>query len=1165
MLIFLIWSLLLFSACSRFDRQRVDKLNDLSYAYHYRNIDSTVYFANKALGISSGYDDGKSEALNNLAFASIIRMDYDKAKSYLDEASAATNNQIEALISEVQYMRLCQRMSRNREFYYHRQRAADKIKRINEERKTLSARSIRRMVYAESEFAIVTSTYYYYVGLNKKSAEALNAINPEGEIKNDTAQYLSYLYNIGSGGIITGGTSDEVLQREFDALSRCFFIAYESNYPFFEANSLASIAEHIIYAEDRRKLLSDNYQVLSFITPNNIEEHNLPYLLADRALALFADYGDIYQTAGALRTLASCYMASGYYDEALLNLEKALGDKRISQAPDLVASIREQLSVAYSAIDNKPKSDYNRNIYLDLQEQTRQDRFYEARVEQLERETGMLNIMIAAVIFAIVLLLFFLWLFYHLIRIKKRKSSLDYLLEPLNKWEKDTNEKLDIIKSRSEDLSEQYSVSQQRKDSNERLVLENRARLSLITGLLPFVDRILNELSLLTRRKEGDDVVERRYSYIIELSEKIQEYNSFLTQWIKIRHGMYNLNIQSFELDSLFELIKKSRVSFDMCGIELDVLPCGYTVKGDKVLTLFMINTLADNARKFSSPGGKVTISAEGNGEYVEIAVEDTGIGMTACELERVLGRSVISSGHGFGLTNCKGIIEKYKKISDIFNVCTLAASSEKGKGSKFFFRLPYGVKRVALILVSCFSLISSFANSGQPSIAHSATYGNLEVAKAYADSAYFSNINGTYSKTLVHVDSCLKHLNAYYLKQNENGKALMQMDGEMPEEAPEIAWYHDSVAINYNLILDIRNECAVAALALHQWHLYDYNNKIFTRLYKELSADSTLQAYCLSMQTSKTNKTVAVVLLVIILIAILTAYYLIYYKNILHYRLCIENVKQINAILLSDSLPYEKLKDIELLSTEQYPYNLREIVEKIKRSLGEADRLFVQNSYSLELAEDELRKIQYEEHSLYICNSVVDNCLSAFKHETMYYPDRIRHLVNTERDNLKYLTELVTYYRDLYMILSKQASRQMDNVSIRLSKIDVAGILPDIIPAGKYYVVGNRNLLRYMLELLTNNLKLPFTVTKPEQFGDGYIELSLLISGVPFEDGVNLFVPCEANIPFLLCKQIIRDLSEVTNRRGAGIQAQACGGKLSVRLVLPSCCGIHDYNIKDI
>lgn len=109
----------MFSACSRFDRQRVDKLNDLSYAYHYRNIDSTVYFANKALGISSGYDDGKSEALNNLAFASIIQMDYNKAKSYLDEASAATNNQIETLISEIQYMRLCQRMSRNREFYYH--------------------------------------------------------------------------------------------------------------------------------------------------------------------------------------------------------------------------------------------------------------------------------------------------------------------------------------------------------------------------------------------------------------------------------------------------------------------------------------------------------------------------------------------------------------------------------------------------------------------------------------------------------------------------------------------------------------------------------------------------------------------------------------------------------------------------------------------------------------------------------------------------------------------------------------------------------------------------------------------------------------------------------------------------------------------------------------
>ena len=82
-----------------------------------------------------------------------------------------------------------------------------------------------------------------------------------------------------------------------------------------------------------------------------------------------------------------------------------------------MASIREQLSVAYAAMDNKPQSDYNRNLYLDLQETTRQDRQLEARASQYEKTAVQLNIMIAAVIAAILLLIFSLGsLFNHMNR-----------------------------------------------------------------------------------------------------------------------------------------------------------------------------------------------------------------------------------------------------------------------------------------------------------------------------------------------------------------------------------------------------------------------------------------------------------------------------------------------------------------------------------------------------------------------------------------------------------------------------------------------------------------------------------------------------------------------------------------------------------------------------
>ena len=150
-----ILSTILISACARPDRQAVDKLNSQSYAYHYRNLDSTEAIARRSYELAANYPAGRAEALNNMAFVSMVRMDYDRAADQLAEAISLTDNQIELFIAEVQQMRLCQRRSKNREFYEHRERAYECRKRINEERAALPERMRRRLVYAESELAIV--------------------------------------------------------------------------------------------------------------------------------------------------------------------------------------------------------------------------------------------------------------------------------------------------------------------------------------------------------------------------------------------------------------------------------------------------------------------------------------------------------------------------------------------------------------------------------------------------------------------------------------------------------------------------------------------------------------------------------------------------------------------------------------------------------------------------------------------------------------------------------------------------------------------------------------------------------------------------------------------------------------------------------------------------
>ena len=1046
----------------------MDKLNTLSYSSHYRNIDSAQSYALRAYQQSEGYKDGRAEACNNLAFVCIIRMQYDEAERLLEEALETSDNQVERMVAYVQQMRLCQRRSRNREFHEFRELADRALSRINEERGELSPRLQRRLRYAESEYAIVNSTYYYYVGLEKKSIEALYAINPN-DIQSDSAQWMNYLYNIGAGGIITQGTQEEINQQEFDRLMRCFLMARQADYPFFTANALEALSEHLMDPESREQLFTDNLPAMKFLNPDDVDEDMLAGWLAENALSIFEQYGDVYQIAGAYRTLASCFRQIGDYESALYNLEQALSDSLINQAPDLVASIREQLSVAYAAIDDKPQSDYNRNLYLDLQETTRQDRQLEARANQYEKTAQQLNLMLGAVVIAIVLLLFSLWLFNHMNRKHVREDIPD-----------------DLFEQRREELA----ARRLRVENGERLNLEQRAKISLVNSVTPFIDRIIHEASRLE-----DSGNEEKLDYIRELTDQISEYNEVLTYWIQLRQGDLSLHIESFRLQDLFDLLSKGHTSFQMKGVDLQIQPTEAVVKADKVLTLFMLNTLADNARKFTDKEGRVTVSAAELEDSVEIAVEDTGQGMTQEQLDHLFdtkpivddgGNHKIQSSHGFGLLNCKGIIEKYRKVSQIFSVCSMAATSTPGKGSRISFRLPKGILRQIVILFAMGGLTTMA--SAQPSSEQShlsPLTPHLSKASAYADSAYFSNLRGDYERTLAFADSCRYYLNAYYRSLHPRGRYLMRSMGNPSLMAPEIKWFHDGLQTDYHVILDIRNESAVAALALHQWQLYSYNNRIYTQLFKEMSADNTLGDYCRTMQQSQTNKTIAVILLVLLLVAIIPAYYLLYYRHRLYDRFLRERQRQT----------------------------------------------------SLEMLDDEIRKAELEDGNLHISNAVLDNCLSALKHETMYYPPRIRQLLDA--NEVVSLAEVTAYYRELYGLLSQQAMRQVERTRLHLKPLE-GGVL------------GDESLIRYLYEILRKQsgqkkLDLSYTPT-----GDHYVEVRVPMPGLQLSNPSDLFTPSKEHIPFLLCRQIVRDHGEATNYRGCGIRAEVVDGMTMIIITLP-------------
>lgn len=1152
-------ALFFYSACGPSHKQEVDRLNTLSYAYHYRDLDSTKMLAQRALALSDDYSAGYAEACNNLAFVEMAKMNYKEARRWLGLVEEKSNNQLELLIADVQMMRICQRESHNKDFYSYREKAMVRLRRLGEEASNLPPRERRRATYAHSEFDIVDATYCYYVGLEEPMLKALNDIDADA-LEADTAQYLNYLYNIGSGGAITNGTSEQIAQTEFDYLIQCYMLAsagrvvmpdgtIAGGYPYWQANALQALSEHLQNGRMRDFLIRNNLPAIQYLNVEQMPDTLLAGNLAQRALNLFISYGDTYQIAGGYRTLAECYFAIEDYNSAGDCLLRALQvSKNIKSAPDLVASIRERLCLVYSALDNKQQSDYNRNIYLDLQERTRQDKQLEARATLLDDNALQLNLMIAAVLVMILLVVILLYLFDRMRRRKIQSKPLSSLLEPLEQWKQRNIQYINDINEITEELDEEISIARLHLDDNKKRNLEQRAKVSLVNSITPFIDRMIHEVDKLAEDDEStpDEVKQERYEYISELTDKINQYNTILTNWIQMRQGTLNLRIVSFPLQPLFDIVAKGKMSFQMKKIKLDVQPTAAKVKADRTLTLFMINTIADNARKFTPAGGKVTVSAEEHDKYVEIVIADTGKGMDEEQLAHVFDRTY-TGGHGFGLLNCKGIIEKYKKVSSIFDICHIEAESEVGKGSVFRFRLPKGIGRMIVgVILLLTSSVSSFASQiHQHTLATGKVSRELTLADAFADSAYFSNINGTYQRTLAFADSAIYYLNQHYLRQYPQGKNLMVSSPKL-SQAAELKWFADSVTTDYSIILDIRNESAVAALALHQWTLYDRNNKVYTKLFRERSTDNTLPEYVCTMQSSENSKTVAVILLFLLLLQLPIAYYLLYYRHVVTYRFAVDRIRDINLLLLSDQSIPEKLKRIREIWSKKSRhtranFRLDEVVHEIEEELKRGLDLSNGKEADNRLLEDELRRVRFENDRLHVSNSVLDNCLSTLKHETMYYPSRIRQLIEASPDDVASLKELVDYYKSIYLMLSAQA---MEQVEINL-KCDAA-------------------LKDYLFRLIQETVKdlakahgIAITQVKQEikTVHTAYATCQFVFSGLRYDDSLHhrLFTPLTVDMRFLVCRQIVREMGETTNLRGCGIQAKPSDdGFLVIEVVLP-------------
>lgn len=1150
----LVCLVMLIASCSASNDGKVVALNEKTYEAHYKSLDSTKIYAEKALSLVTFESKEWAHAMNDMAFYYIAKMQYAEAERILDEVVENADDEIELMISRVQLMRLCQRKSQNKNFYHERHYALQHMKQIEKEYASLSATDRKRFVYARSEYWIVLSTYLYYIGQPRGASEAVLSIEEDALLMSDMPQLLTFYYNVGSGGILLGRQHDKILRTEFNYLIRCYMLARQCGYTYWEANSMQALSEKL-QDESKREFLLKNYRPeINFLNVDYMPDTLLAGNLAERALDLFRKYGDVYQIAGAWRTLSEAFFKVGDNKSALICLNNAIAnDTTINAAPDLVASIREQMSIVYSALDNKKLSDYNRNIYLDMQEYTRQDRMLEARAEQLDSSLRKQDIMIAIVIVAIILLIVAMAFFIYKTKKEAASFPIDSLLQPLNVWQKTRSDYYEQTEERYEEMREQIAILQNQYEHYLEKNIEQRAKVSLASSVAPLINRMLHEVKVLSSDKETDEQRNLRYEYIGQLASSIEQTNERLTDWVKLKQGEIVLRIESFELQALFDTLRSSDIEYKLHGIRLNISPTHSVVKADKVLTLFMLNTIAENARRFTPNGGSIDVYADETDDYVEVSVKDSGKGMDEAQLASLFKPRYITDsndttkegGHGFGLLNCKGIIEKYKKMSSFFSVCSIEAESEVGKGSRVFFRLPKGMKK-ALMLCTLFLGVLSSCTKPAPTGKVINESERTRQADSLVDSIYYYNVAGNYQRTLQLSDSCVRVLNRLFADSLliGNGERGMLLKGTDADDAIELKWFRDSVSMDYSMLLALRNEVAVAALAVHDIDLYTYNNQVFTKLFRESSADRSIATYVQKMQRAENNRNVAIVLLVLLLLAVFPAYYFLYYRHKRFYNSCIERIGQINDLLQSDTLSsHVKMRQIRALwkNDIKIPKQIAvmgknttlisDIVERICGVLAEDVNKTASMEQQLVVLEEDTKRITVNRDRLYVINNILDNRLSTLKHETMFYPSRLKQILQarsgnaqmSEKELLATLDEIASYYETMYTTLLSQT-------------VQVAQAMSSFEPSVA---------MRYVLVLLkrANGGKLPKHTEMDA--ANGYIKLVFnLDTQYPTESNP------QSTYDYLVLCQIMRDMGEYYRARGCGVETKRTKEGISIIVI---------------
>jgi signal transduction histidine kinase/HAMP domain-containing protein len=211
-----------------------------------------------------------------------------------------------------------------------------------------------------------------------------------------------------------------------------------------------------------------------------------------------------------------------------------------------------------------------------------------------------------------------------------------------------------------------------------------------LTSIIGAADNLLDGITgplderprqYLLRVKENGDRLLRLINELLDLS--------------RIEAGKEEIRATRFRLDTLIrETLETLKPVAEESGVTIaSPGPSPLVIRADRDKISRVLINLVHNGIKFTPPGGRVQVAASGDGEWVTLAVQDSGPGIPPAEVERIFdkfhqvkrSRGRGGAGSGLGLPISRQLVEMHGG--------RLTVESAPGEGSTFTVVLPLSAR----------------------------------------------------------------------------------------------------------------------------------------------------------------------------------------------------------------------------------------------------------------------------------------------------------------------------------------------------------------------------------------------------------------------------------------------------------------------------------------